>query len=233
MTASPINVDDRLHAEPTDLQSAYRRLLALARRSSRSEAEAEDLLHDALAAALTAGRNPLANADDGPWMYGVLRNLALMRARGEARRRRREELPDPPAEDVVDPPIALDGVLAAMPPAARQVGVLALHGLGPAEIRWVLGLSDAAFRQRLTSIRRSLGRLPDALRADALASALSRPPRAALDFGLIRRALVATLRIGPGTVPGIRLGIGSHDPDGHPIILLASDAHKRAGDGNQ
>lgn len=91
--------------------------------------------------------------------------------------------------------------------------MLALHGLAPEEIRWILGLTPAAFRQRLTRIRRQLGELPTAQRAEALALAYVRNPERSVDlqFGLVRRALKAAL--------GGRAGLGTHDADGHLIVI--------------
>jgi RNA polymerase sigma-70 factor (ECF subfamily) len=91
--------------------------------------------------------------------------------------------------------------------------VLALHGLGPEEIRWILGLTPAALRQRLTRVRRQLGELPPSLRAEALALAYVRDPARSVDlqFGLVRRALKAALQA--------RAGLGTHDSDGHLIVI--------------
>jgi hypothetical protein len=61
----------------------------------------------------------------------------------------------------------------------------------------VLGLKPAAFRQRLTALRRALGNLPEPLRGEALALTYAAPRRAGeprLDVGLIRRALLHHLR---------------------------------------
>src|SRR5262245_15990294 len=59
--------------------------LALARGDA---AEADDLTGDALEAALA--RPPALEGATRPWLGGVLRNLARLRARGDARRRRRD-----------------------------------------------------------------------------------------------------------------------------------------------
>jgi RNA polymerase sigma-70 factor (ECF subfamily) len=106
-------------------------------------------------------------------------------------------------------------LLERLPPAARRVAVLALHGLNADEIRWILGVSAVAFRQRLTSIRKVIGALPPSQRAEALALAYVRDPARTVDlqFGLIRRALMAALR-------GLD-GIGTHDTDGHLLVVRA------------
>jgi RNA polymerase sigma-70 factor (ECF subfamily) len=202
--------------------STYRTLRAQARRLARNAEDAEDLVQDALVAALESGRNDL------PWLSGTLRNLAAMQVRGAVRRRRREaavgEQAQAPAE--TSPVRHPQQLLRSMPPAARRVVILTLHGLGAEEIRWILGLSAAAFRQRLTSIRKALGTLPPALRAEALALAYVRDPGRSVDlqFGLVRRALKAAL--------GSEAGLGTHDADGH-LLILRPIAHVPLPGGNE
>jgi DNA-directed RNA polymerase specialized sigma24 family protein len=198
----------------------YRDLLRQARRLTRSAAAAEDLLHDALVVALQSGR------DDPAWLAGVLRLQAAQQARAAVRRRRRETAVASAA--AVEPIRAMPSDpawLQRLPPAARRVAVLALHGLTAEEIRWIVGATPAAFRQRLTSIRKTLGTLPQALRAEALALAYLRDPArsADLQFGLVRRALKAALTAGDG--------LGTHDPDGH-LLVLRRGAHTSPPHGN-
>ena len=155
-----------------------------------------------------------------------------MQARSAIRRRRREAAID--GGDVVDdaqrvPPSA-STLLERLPPAARRVAVLALHGLNAEEIRWILGLSATAFRQRLTSIRKTLAALAPAQRAEAMALAYVRDPARSVDlqFGLVRRTLIAALR---GTRRIAADGIGTHDADGH-LLVLRGHAHTSPGGGN-
>ena len=206
---------------------AYRHLRAEARRHARRAADADDLVQDALLIALEQGRS-----DDPAWLAGVIRNQAAMQARSAIRRRRREST-------VVEDEVAIaheeaqpsaGALLERLPPAARRVAVLALHGLNAEEIRWVLGISAAAFRQRLTSIRKAMGALPPSQRAEALALAYVRDPARTVDlqFGLVRRALKAAL--------GGTDGIGTHDADGHLIVLRAAlpgRAHTSPARGNE
>jgi RNA polymerase sigma-70 factor (ECF subfamily) len=200
--------------------ATYRDLLARARRWSRRPADAEDLLQDALLAGLEAGRG------DPAWLEGVMRNQAAMAGRSAARRRAREQAQDPPQPqaDVQEPPRA-EPLLRLLPPSARRVAVLALHGLDLAEIQWILGIAPTALRQRISRIRRALGELPPALRADALALAYVRDPARAADlqFGLVRRALKAAL--------AASAGLGTHDADGH--LLVIRGAHSPAPGGNE
>ncbi len=206
---------------------AYRRLRAEARRHARRAADADDLVQDALLIALEQGRQ-----DDSAWLAGVIRNQATMQARSAIRRRQREAAVaadeiTPAGEDAAPSATAL---LERLPPAARRVAVLALHGLNADEIRWVLSISATAFRQRLTSIRKTLGALPPSQRAEAMALAYVRDPARSveLQFGLIRRALKAALR-------GVD-GIGTHDADGHLIVLRTAargGAHTSTASGNR
>jgi DNA-directed RNA polymerase specialized sigma24 family protein len=200
-------------------------LRALARRLSRREADIEDLVQDTLLAALEADRF------DAAWLHGVMRNQAALAARGAVRRRRREA--DAGGFEASDPPRAEEGtheattatVVRALPPGARRVAVLALHGLGADEIRWILGLAPTAFRQRLTTIRKRLGQLPPAQQAEALALAYLRDPTRVVDLqlGLVRRALKAALRG--------EAGLATHDVDGH-LLVIRGRAHTSRPVGN-
>lgn len=161
--------------------------------------------------------------------------------------------------DSAAPPVARDAdvasrpaLMAALPPAARRVAVLALHGLNADEIRCVLGIAETAFRQRLTTIRKALGALPAAQRAEAVALAYVRDPARSVDlqFGLVRRALKAALAAGQVTPAAAAPGLGTHDTDGHLLVLRPArsgrpfapgpgageddhrDAHTSSGGGN-
>lgn len=200
-----------------DLET-YRSLLKQAGALVRSQHEAEDLVQEALLIGLEAGRS------DSPWLSGVLRKRAAMLARSNARRRRREAASTAAMNDEPMPPgCSTVPLFARLPPAARRVAVLALHGLSADDIRWILRIGPAAFRQRLTSIRKAIGRLPAPLRAEALALAYVRDSArsADLQFGLVRRVLQAALPLRPG--------LGTHDHDGHLLIV---HAHASASRGN-
>jgi RNA polymerase sigma-70 factor (ECF subfamily) len=198
----------------------YRDCLAIARRHARSGGEAADLLHEALLAAIQAGRFGFATAMDRAWLAGTIRNIAAETARGESRRRARDaRWAGEQAVEINDAPPPGDGrdeILARLSAGTRRVAVLALYGLNVDEIQYVLDLKPPAFRQRLSALRRALGGLPEPLRREALALAYSQPRRAGatrLDFGLIRRALLHHLRSGDG--------VGTHDPDGHLLAIRA------------
>lgn len=203
----------------------YRRLRAQALRLCRRADEADDLVQETLLAALSAGRHDL------PWLSGVLRRQAALAARVGTRRRRREAAFDASADDQAppDPPDppgpARPAWLATLPPSARRLAVLALHGLSADEIRWILRIPPTAFRQRLTRIRQAVAALAPSQRAESLALAQLRDPARAVDlpFGLVRRALKAAMRVGEG--------LGTHDTDGH-LILIDAGAHASPSRGN-
>ena len=199
----------------------YRQLRAQALRLTRRVEEAEDLVQDTLLAALQAQRADL------PWLTGVLRHQAAMAARTAVRRRRREtQLTNDNEASPAEAPVPASRTwLATLPPSARRVAVLALHGLSADEIRWILRIEPTAFRQRLTRIRKALGELAPELRAQGLALAYVRDPvrSVELQFGLVRRALKAAMEAGEG--------LGTHDADGHLLVIVAR-AHTTASRGN-
>lgn len=206
--------------------ATYAQLRQQAQRLCRRAADVEDLVQDTLVAGLAAGRS------DAPWLSGTLRNLAAMQARGAVRRRRREETAGLDVEAATDAPSwtvlpqqrhTRSGTRVsaniwptawqAWPASLRRVAVLALHGLSAEEIRYVLGLSDDAFRQRLSRLRKALAQLSPAERAESLALAYTRDPArsADLQFGLVRRALKAALQG--------QDGVATHDADGHLLVI--------------
>ena len=198
----------------------YAELLRAARRVSRRPEEAEDLLHNALVAALAAGRSA-PTRENRSWIEGVLRNQARLAARQAVRARRRDEAwlrcqpefagePEPPMGST---PTAIMG----LPRSLRIVALLALSGHTRAEIRYLLGLSDQSLRQRVSQLKR---RWIDACGRDAL-------PGPLFPNGL------ATGRIRSNLLPVARLlgsRFASHDPDGH--LFAVATAHKMPGHGN-
>lgn len=205
----------------------YRRLRTEARRHARRAQDADDLVQDALLIALEQGSEH-PSRDDPAWLIGVIRHRAAMDARTAIRRRRREAAVAEDQATAAHPaelPPSPAALLARLPPSARRVAVLALHGLGAEEIRWILGIADTAFRQRLTTIRKAIGALPPSQRAEAIALAYVRDPARSVDlqFGLVRRALKAALRGDPG--------LGTHDADGH-LIVVRGRAHTSPRGGN-
>ncbi len=205
----------------------YTTLLRIATRHARVAEEAEDLLQDALVVAMEASRSDFSNESNRKWISGVLRNLATQQARTAVRRKQRDfaynesKSPETDAESPTDAASqARRQFLDALPPAARKVAVLALHGLHKQEICMLLDVKDTAFRQRLASIRKALGPLGEDLQREvvglAYASRRQRESNEDLPLGLIRRALMKRLNfvIKPGQV-----SVGTHDPSGHLIIF--------------
>lgn len=192
----------------------YLSLLRCARAHSRREAEAEDLLQTALVAALEAKRGDLGRSDNRRWLVGVLRRRALHEARTAARRRRRESDFHFRQDAEAPPANAHEHPVLTLPPALRTTALLVLTGHTRPEIAWLLDLSDATLRKRVSEIGRYLrgvdvrdGRLPETLRGD-------------LPFGQIRRALIRRVRE-PDTV------LGSHDPDGNLFVVTSQTTGAR------
>jgi RNA polymerase sigma-70 factor (ECF subfamily) len=138
-------------------------LRALARSLVADGDAADDLVQDAWLAAARRPPDPARPAR--PWLAGVVRRLALFRARTEGRRRRREERaarPEslPSTEEVyerIDTERRLrEAVLALDEPYRRTVVERYYHGLSAAEIASREGVPAATVRSRL---RRALEEL--------------------------------------------------------------------------
>lgn len=189
----------------------YAELVAIARRCSRRADEVEDIVQDALIAALRQGRSELGNADNMRWIAGVIRNGARMQARGRVRSRLRDgawlstqQRTTAPAEST-SPAAGLDD----LPRALKSVLVLALTGHNRRETAYLLRISDDALRQRILVLKRELARR--GVRMPEGDSSLTLD----LAHGRIRDALV------PGFA---RHGgfLASHDPDGHLFFVTRS-----------
>jgi RNA polymerase sigma-70 factor (ECF subfamily) len=201
----------------------YLEFLRWARRHSRRAEEAEDLLQGCLLLALQEGRLDFASEENRRWFAGVLKNRAVMAARGAVRRRRREAKAAAPAPARAG---ARDGdagvaALRQFPRTLRSVACLVVCGLNREEIAQALGISDAALRQRLSVARRTLARLDPSARQEMMALAYQRRREAGagLDLGPMRRALLAWLQVDRG--------LGTHDPDGHLIVISPKSLTKR------
>jgi DNA-directed RNA polymerase specialized sigma24 family protein len=166
--------------------------------------EARDLAQDAVVIALAGGIADWQSLGRRAWLRGVVRKRAAFLVRGQKRRRRREQLPD--GAGVHRSAWGWQpGFLASLPRSLRVVATMASADLSAAEIRWLLGLSDTALRQRLSALRR-------AVRAEVEPPTLPavEPP---LSFGAHRAQLLAALRLQRGPA------LATHDPDGHAIFL--------------
>lgn len=202
--------------DPHTSDEAYRDLLRTARRFSRSGDEARDLVQDVLTIALARGFLDWPSPGRRAWLRGVVRKRAAFVARGLSRQRRREGLWEAVGQG--------QGTwswqprfLAALPRSLRVVALLASADLCAAEIRWLLGLSEAALRKRLSELR-------CAVRAEAEAPTLP-APEPAFFLGGHRAQLLSVLRRHRSPA------VATHDPDGH-AILLRINAHKTRPLGN-
>ena len=99
----------------------------------------------------------------------------------------------------------MPAILPPLPPALRLTALLALSGHTRREIGWLLNLSDAALRQRISQLKRALDN----------AATPEADPTGPLAFGRIRRAL-----LGPARRQNAFLA--SHDPDGHLFVVSRS-----------
>ena len=191
--------------------STYMRLLRLARRHSRRAVEAEDLLQNALLAAVACGRSDIDRPVNSRWLSGVIRKSAAFAARGAARRGRRDTQWQNAQSDVeaTEPLADVADILRDLPIALKMVAALALSGHDRREIAYLLALNDATLRQRIAALKRRL--------APRGIGFPSRTPGLTLDlaYGRIRTALKAQLLKQGGV-------FASHDPDGHLIIFARS-----------
>jgi hypothetical protein len=198
----------------------YNHWLMVSARVSRIRLYAPDLLQDCLAVALENGRIDLSQQRNERWFYGVLKRRAAELARTEVRRRKRDKATVPilPGETLHPD---MSAVLPKLPKSARIVAVLVAHGMTRQEIVCALEITDASFRQRLAVLRRILLENWSELTFDGVAAS---PRFQELELGPIRHMLFAALQRRPG--------IGTHDPDGHLIIIRKNTAHKSSTRGN-
>ena len=193
--------------------------LSFAKKFSRTEADAEDLLQDCLIIAFEREKLDFSIEDNRKWFTGVLKKRAASLTRSQSRRVEREKKLEAPSS--LSPPShhgdasshTLSELLSPLPRSARTTLALILAGLNRDEVCSALQLTSTSLRQRLTAIRKVFKKLPDDFRKETLAIAYQRKKERAenLEFGLIRRALRQSLSHNPG--------IGTHDPDGHLFII--------------
>ncbi|WP_354039981.1 sigma factor [Devosia sp. UYZn731] len=189
----------------------YAQLRAIARREGRDAGAADDMVQEALLAAVLAGRTDFDAPDTARWLAGTVRNKARMATRTAGRRRTRDTqwqaqaAPPSPATE----PSEVATLLAALPPALKAVAALTLSGHNRREIAYLLGLTDTALRRRISDLRRRVVLAGLALPADLPGLSLD------LAYGKIRDALLPSLQQHGGL-------FASHDPDGHLFIVRRS-----------
>ena len=189
----------------------YAQLCAIARRETRDAGAVEDMVQEALLAAILAGRVDFDAAETARWLTGTVRNRARMAARGAMRRRSRETRWQ--AEAHTEPAASEQGdvasLLASLPPALKAVAALTLSGHTRREIAYLLELPDTALRQRIAALRRRVVQAGLAVPADLPGLSLD------LAYGRIRDALLPQLLREGGL-------FASHDPDGHLFVIRRS-----------
>jgi RNA polymerase sigma-70 factor (ECF subfamily) len=196
---------------------AYHEILRTARRFTRSEQDARDLVQDAIVIALARGFDDWSTQARRAWIHGVLRRRAAFVERSGTRRRSRESHATSARVAGVGRWFWQAEFLASLPRSLRAVATLASADLCAAEIRWLLGLTDTALRQRLCALRR-------AVRAQTEPPTHGAPEPASW-LGQRRKQLLAGLRKQHGRV------LATHDPDGHAIFLRVGP-HRSGWPGN-
>jgi len=199
---------DALGASIPAMRDVYAECLRAAAGCARNRDEARDLVQTVFLHALERGVD-FGAPDRRAWLRGALRRRAAFEARLAGRRRRREarwfEVRDP-----ADPPRPWRfsaEFLTRLQPSVRALAALASADLNPDEIRSVLRLSGTAFRKRISVLRRFVREASEA----GLTVVTTRV--AAYALGPARAGVIESLRRRPQAV------LGSHDPDGHPLIF--------------
>ncbi len=185
----------------------FTQLCAVARRECGEAAE--DVVQEALLAAVRAGRADLHDPLTIRWLRGVVRNRARMADRGAGRRRLRETAWHRDRPETEAAPGEVDDFVGTLPPALRTLVTLALTGHNRREIAYLLDLSDEALRQRIVALKKKLRTAGIAMPAEFTGLNLD------LAYGRIRDALLPQLLRQGGT-------FASHDPDGHLFVVRRS-----------
>ena len=211
-----------------DIGAVREVLVRVSRRYSRAAHEIEDLAHDIIVSALRRGF-----ALDGERfardLHGSVRRHGAFLARSAGRRRAREVCSATVQPESVDadrwPDVAEGLPLSELSPAVRTTLHLLLLGLEKAELRYALGVSDAALRKRFQALREHA---PLARPDHAPPAGESVPyPRRRVQVGIVSR-LAAAFGAGGGRGRGGRGGGGggqgrrilaASDPDGHGLIF--------------
>jgi DNA-directed RNA polymerase specialized sigma24 family protein len=195
------------------VSGSYSDLLRAARRWTKSREEAHDLVQTALAEAVVRGFADWDSADRRRWLHGVIRRRAAFNARSEGRRRRRERAWQLDADRSAARTWAwAPTFLSTLTPAVRAVALMIQADLSADEIRSILRLTGVAFRQRLSGLRRAMATDPE----PTLPAKKPEGP----GLGSRRPAVLRVLRRRPPWA------LASHDPDGHPLIFVATSSQK-------
>jgi RNA polymerase sigma-70 factor (ECF subfamily) len=184
-----------------------------ARLHTRVDHEADDLLQEVLLIAVNKKRD-ITDPGFVAWAKGAIRNHARFMARTAGRRRKREASWEPPCSDSQSFPRFSLAFLSTLPPAQRIVAHLVNLGLNRTEIVHLLGLNDAAFRQRLAGLCKAFKRHNQDIEF----------PITPIKHhgGLARRSLKQSLRF-----DALR-GFAIRDPDGIPLFFSRHDHNSRS-----
>jgi RNA polymerase sigma-70 factor (ECF subfamily) len=135
------------------------RLVAFARTIVGSPDTARDLVQEAVARALGAGRVPQDAAAYRAWMFKIVRNAAL----DEIRRRRPEAIEEEPSVDLwrydsaCIAKITVDQGLATLPAQQREIiALIDIAGFSYSEAAAVLGVPIGTVMSRITRARLAL-----------------------------------------------------------------------------
>ena len=195
---------------PEDLLAHVDWMRGLALALVRDPDDAKDLAQEGVAAALL--HPPLDDRPVRPWLAGVLRNLALLRARGRGRRARREAVSDtpepPPSPEALITRVQTERritelVLALDEPFRSTLLLRYYEGRSAAEIARAAGVPAGTVRWRLKTgldrIRAELDRSEDRRWRAALLPLLPSPSSkaAALVEGV---ALMSVKKMAAGLV---------------------------------
>jgi hypothetical protein len=136
------------------IRDVRRMLVAASRRHGRVGHEAEDVAHDIILAALRRGIT-LEGDRFACTVDASARQHGAFVARSAARRRARELLcaAGPEATDTDQPSDYPAGPSISLPSALQTTLLLLSLGLTKAELRFTLGITDAALRKRLQGLR--------------------------------------------------------------------------------
>ena len=195
----------------TQVHAVREALVAISRRYSRVAHEAEDLAHDIILSALQRGL-PIDGESFARTAHGAARRHGAFLARTAGRRRARElRVGAEHADFGVTTASALSNFesipLAGLSPVLRTTLLLLLLGLGKAELRVALGVSDGALRKRFQALRKQGLSRPD----------MTIPPRTPT-LSRLRASQVTLLPRLPGRAEGDRT-VATADPDGHGLIF--------------
>jgi RNA polymerase sigma-70 factor (ECF subfamily) len=214
--------------QPEQLLEHIEWMRRLARALVRHDAEADDLAQEAVRVALDDP--PLADRPVRPWLAGVMRNLARFRARGSARRERRESAVAAPDADPAPSPAELvervqtqhmlaEHVLRLDEPFRSTVLLRYYEGYSAAEIARKLDIPAGTVRWRLKRALDDLrGNLDDSHRdraqwslalaplVDALPSAAAGGSAGAVTTGALAMKTAAKIAIALALLAAMLVG---------------------------